>query len=188
MRVFFRQILEGMQYLHSRNIVHRDIKPDNILLDSNNKAKICDFGVSTVVGESGLTAGFCGSLAYMAPEVLNCPVGSEYVAKCSDCWSLGVLSYVMVTGRLPWSRDDFNTIRREAQEGKYIIPDTVSRSCANLIRRLMNPIVSERLTVEEALRHPWFRWRPLVRSFSAGSLPMMKPKRIVTPKIARQTQ
>ena len=176
-----------MRYLHRCNIVHRDIKPENILLDSDNEAKICDFGLSTVVGQSGLTGSPCGSPAYAAPEVLE---GNEYAAKCSDCWSLGVLLYVMVTGHLPWSGADASAIYLEAQESKYVMPDSVSPQCSDLIRGLMTVNVSERLPVEEALGHPWLRRRPLVRSRSTGSLNMTIPKqkRIIMHEMVRQVQ
>jgi BR serine/threonine kinase len=90
---FFRQIVYGVEYLHSLGICHRDLKSENVLLDSNYQVKISDFGLSKWIPE-GTATEQCGSAHYMAPEVV---AGGEYDPRRADIWSLGVILYTFVS-------------------------------------------------------------------------------------------
>ena len=151
-QIFFRQVLEGMLYMHELHIAHRDLKPENILVDADGAAKICDFGLAKYVGTGGMTETPCGSPVYVAPEVLS---DFPYDAKRADCWSLGVLLFAMVTGMSPWRSRNRNQLFAEICRGEYAIPAAVSTRCGDLIRKLMNIDVEERYTVEQALQHAW---------------------------------
>lgn len=151
-RVFFKNILDGILFIHSCNIAHRDLKPENILIDAEGHAKISDFGLSKYVGDSGLTSTSCGSPCYVSPDVLS---GKEYDAKKSDMWSCGVILYTMVTGLLPWTRRNQVELFQQIKNCQYRIPVFVSAECSSLIKGLMNPDPSKRLSAEEALNHPF---------------------------------
>ncbi|NXU21493.1 TSSK6 kinase, partial [Pardalotus punctatus] len=104
-RDIFVQVVRAVSYLHDRNLVHRDLKCENVLLSSDGRrAKISDFGFSKEVnGHVDLSSTFCGTVAFTPPEVL---MGIPYDAKKYDIWSLGVMLYMMVVGNIPF--DDSN--------------------------------------------------------------------------------
>ena len=151
-RLFFKNILDGVLFIHSCNIAHRDLKPENILIDAEGHAKISDFGLSKYVGDAGLTSTSCGSPCYVSPDVLT---GKEYDAKKSDMWSCGVILYTMVTGLLPWTRRNQVELFQQIRNCQYRVPAYVSPECSNLIKSLMNPDPEKRLSAEEALNHPF---------------------------------
>ena len=96
--VWFRQMCDGIEYCHSRGVVHRDLKCENLLLDSDENVKIIDFGFarSEMLPVNGLykvSETYCGSYAYAAPEIL---MGLPYIPQLADIWSMGVILYVMV--------------------------------------------------------------------------------------------
>ena len=98
-RRMFRQIAEAMEYLHSLNICHRDIKLDNILIENRtNNIKIIDFGFSVICGNQKLKI-FCGTPSYMSPEIVQ---KRDYEGKPVDMWALGVLLFAMLTGTFPF--------------------------------------------------------------------------------------
>jgi 5'-AMP-activated protein kinase, catalytic alpha subunit len=95
----FKQIIYGLAHCHCRSVLHRDIKLDNILLDNDGQIKLCDFGVSRVIGKKQHITEQCGTPAYIAPEIIS-DVG--YQGFAADIWSLGVLLYAMVCGTVPF--------------------------------------------------------------------------------------
>ena len=97
-RVYIAELVEGLSYLHKNKIIYRDLKPENVLFDSNGHLKITDFGLSKIGIEPGkLTKSFCGTPEYIAPEIIQ---GTGHSMK-ADWWSLGALMYQMLTGRPP---------------------------------------------------------------------------------------
>ncbi len=99
-RRIFKQVAEGVAYLHSHNIVHRDLKLDNILIEESTRmVKLIDFGFSVVVGNGVKLKVFCGTPSYMAPEIVR---KHEYDGKPVDIWALGVLLFVLLTGTFPF--------------------------------------------------------------------------------------
>ena len=99
-RRFFRQISEAFDYLHSKNIAHRDVKLDNILIEDNtNMIKVIDFGFTTFCQDNQKQKIFCGTPSYMAPELVR---KSEYDARQVDMWALGVLLYALLAGSFPF--------------------------------------------------------------------------------------
>lgn len=150
---FFRQILEGLIFMHAQNVAHRDLKPENILIDTEGNAKISDFGLSKQVGDSGLTSTPCGSPCYVAPEILA--PNTLYDAKKSDMWGAGVILYAMVTGELPWTKRQQAQLFKQIRTGEYSVPANIGQSCTLLIRGLMCLDLDKRLTAEKALKHPF---------------------------------
>nr|CAI5866492.1 unnamed protein product [Callosobruchus analis] len=118
-RIKFWQILSAVEYCHNRNIVHRDLKAENLLLDSNNNIKIADFGFSNYYTPGGQLSTWCGSPPYAAPEVFE---GKKYVGPEIDIWSLGVVLYVLVCGALPFDGCSLQALRDRVLSGRFRIP------------------------------------------------------------------
>ena len=152
---FFIQIINAVYYLHSNNIIHRDIKPENILIGDDNKLKLCDFGWAKELTLENRST-FCGTMEYMAPEI----VGSENYDYSVDIWSLGILLYELLFGHSPFNADSnkniiFNIKKHELNydnENKKI-----SNSCKDLIERLLNENPQKRLRIKDILEHPFIK-------------------------------
>ena len=149
-RVFFRQILNGLSYIHSMNVAHRDLKPENILLDIDGRAKISDFGLSKYIDKYGMVSTSCGSPVYVSPEVIS---GCLYDPKKSDMWSAGVIFYAMVTGQLPWTKRNKIQLYEQIKHAKFSIPEYLSNDCADFIKSMVNLNTEKRLTANQALQH-----------------------------------
>jgi len=161
---YMRQIFDSLKYVHSFSIAHRDLKPENLLLDHNNQIKISDFGLSRYVGKNGLVDTPCGSPCYASPECLS---GKSYDGCMSDIWSCGVILYAAMTGQLPWTKRNQQQLFDQIKRGEYTIPNYLTDNCRGFIRGLMTVDISKRLTIEQALEHPWLKTsesikRPLI--------------------------
>lgn len=162
-RRWFKGISSAISYLHQLEIAHRDIKNDNILIDSNGDAKLTDFGFScfTIDRQTRveiLSSTTCGTKAYVAPEIFRPP----YNAKIADVWSLGVCLYECVTLFQPF-RDDLPSqvfVRRQVERG-LVIPRTAQMTLSfwlqDLLRRMIEPDVNRRIKSSAILNHPWMR-------------------------------
>ncbi|XP_011694400.1 PREDICTED: serine/threonine-protein kinase grp isoform X2 [Wasmannia auropunctata] len=163
---YFRQLVCGVEYLHSRGVAHRDLKPENLLLDNNDNLKISDFGLATIYrmqGKERLLEKKCGTLPYVAPEVLV----RAYHAEPADVWSCGVILVALLAGELPWDQPQAECPEYIAwQDGKYmsLTPwkklDNLSLS---LIRKILTDSSSARYKMSDIKQHRWF-----VRSFTKG--------------------
>jgi len=142
----FTQIATAIYYCHNNCVVHRDIKPTNILIDHAGRAKIIDFGLSAVCEAGKLQGTFCGSPAYAPPEII---LGTKYSGEAADVWCLGVLLYAMVTNKLPF--DCFGKILA----CNWTRPDNVSDECRDLLNRMIVYDFNQRITMSEILTHPW---------------------------------
>lgn len=146
-----KQLLNAIAHCHRFNIVHRDIKPDNILFDSRNRVKLADFGSADWLGEVGTISGVVGTPYYVAPEVV---MGREYNEK-SDVWSAGVVLYVMLAGIPPFYGETVEEIFEAVIRGNLRFPPklfrTVSSSAKDLLRKMICRDVSRRFSAEQAL-------------------------------------
>ncbi|KAL5250278.1 hypothetical protein ACHWQZ_G016125 [Mnemiopsis leidyi] len=151
---FFRQIAVAVAYCHSKGFIHRDLKPENLLLDEQQNLKLIDFGLASkpMDVKHQLLHTCCGSPAYAAPEVIS---GQPYIGTEADLWSMGVLLYALLCGFLPFDDDNTATLYRLIQEGKYKVPDRLSKESARLIQGLLQVDPKRRLTVTDLLTHPW---------------------------------
>lgn len=164
-KFIFRQIIEGIQYIHSNNIVHRDIKLDNILIDINNTIKICDFGVAKQVKKGEILTEQCGTPAYIAPEILK---SNGYEGFGVDIWSAGVVLYTMLTGTVPFKANSFNELKNLIMKANYTsiedfnAADTssnkpISQDAGQLIKHILEIDPKKRFTAEQILNHPWMK-------------------------------
>lgn len=152
-RHFFKQIVRAVHYVHSKKIIHRDLKLENILLDGQNRCKIVDFGLSDYVSSKERTVTDAGTEAYLAPEVYNGNSGDSDPYKI-DVWSLGVILYALAHGRLPFSRPDWETCAKLDAEGPSFAED-LSSGYTRLVVAMLTPCPERRSSVDEITIDPW---------------------------------
>jgi MAP/microtubule affinity-regulating kinase len=171
-KFLFKQIIQGIKYIHSKNIVHRDIKLENILIDLKNNIKICDFGISKILNDKNQKLyDQCGTPMYMAPEILLSTKEKCYEAFPIDLWSSGICLYIMLNGTLPFSTNDnfdnddsidFNkkntmTLRYNIIHNNPKIIENISNEAIDLLNGLLNKNPKLRFTVDDVLNHPWLK-------------------------------
>ncbi|XP_071743359.1 serine/threonine-protein kinase MARK2 isoform X9 [Lepeophtheirus salmonis] len=151
-RAKFRQIVSAVQYCHQKKIIHRDLKAENLLLDSEMNIKIADFGFSNEFIPGNKLDTFCGSPPYAAPELFQ---GKKYDGPEVDVWSLGVILYTLVSGSLPFDGSTLRELRERVLRGKYRIPFYMSTDCENLLKKflVLNPV--RRASLETIMRDKW---------------------------------
>ncbi|OAC99876.1 hypothetical protein MUCCIDRAFT_146914 [Mucor lusitanicus CBS 277.49] len=153
-RHHFQQIILGLDYCHHHLICHRDLKPENLLLNSRNSIKIADFGMASLQPLGSMLETSCGSPHYASPEIV---AGMPYNGSSCDIWSCGVILYALLTGHLPFDDENIRQLLKKVKSGKYIMPDNISRSAQDLIRRILVVDPSKRLNMQQIMSHPWFR-------------------------------
>lgn len=152
------QVLHAINYLHSLDVVHRDLKPENLLYYSpadDSKIMISDFGLSKETAEVEQLGTACGTPGYVAPEVLR----RKPYGKPIDCWSIGVIAYILLCGYPPFYHDNDAELFQQIMKAQYEFDspywDDISDSAKDFIRHLMDLDPKKRFTCVQALEHPW---------------------------------
>ncbi|XP_014610981.1 PREDICTED: serine/threonine-protein kinase D3 isoform X3 [Polistes canadensis] len=152
------QILVALKHLHSKNIVHCDLKPENVLLSSDNEftqVKLCDFGFARIIGEKSFRRSVVGTPAYLAPEVLR----NKGYNRSLDMWSVGVIIYVSLSGTFPFNEEE--DINEQIQNAAFMYPPTpwkeISSDAIDLINNLLQVKQRKRYTVDKSLQHVWLQ-------------------------------
>ncbi|XP_040269140.1 calcium/calmodulin-dependent protein kinase type 1D [Bufo bufo] len=153
-----RQVLDAVFYLHRLGIVHRDLKPENLLYfsqEGESKIMISDFGLSKMEGKGDVMSTACGTPGYVAPEVL----AQKPYSKAVDCWSIGVIAYILLCGYPPFYDENDSKLFEQILKADYEFDspywDDISDSAKDFISHLMEKDPNKRYTCEQALRHPW---------------------------------
>ena len=166
---FFTQVCTGVNYLHENSITHRDLKPENILITSSNLAKICDFGWCAEGNSERST--YCGTLDYMAPEILK---GFQYTNSV-DVWALGVLLYEMLHGCPPFNAKNDSEKSRLIRLGNFRFAEEVPEDCRDLIKGILQGAPEARPSVLQILAHPWVARVLLLQGRVKVDLPSFAP-------------
>ena len=145
----FHQLSMGIEYLHNNRIVHRDVKLENVLFDSERNVKLVDFGFSVFVGERRLKV-FCGTPSYMAPEIVK---RKEYWGFPVDIWSFGVLLYAMLCGRFPFTAKSYPVLYKTIVRGVYNIPEHLSINARDLLGKMLRLDADRRATIWQIRKH-----------------------------------
>jgi len=149
-----RQVLHAIAYMNSVGIAHRDLKPENLLLDADHNIKISDFGLSKDFSSEVMTTS-CGTATYVAPEVLS---ATGYDVAC-DIWSVGVITYILLSGHIPFDGPDEDKVFDKILTANYSFPpqlwDPVSDEAKDFISKIFVVEPKNRMTASECLEHPW---------------------------------
>ena len=147
------QLVSGMQYMYNNNIYHRDLKPQNILIDKYYNLKITDFGLAKDDDENPLFETICGSPMYMAPEIMK----YKKYDKKADLWSLGIIFYELLTGKTPFTANNHMELLENIEKQKIYFPShiKISHDARDLLVRLLNKNSKERITWDQLFNHPW---------------------------------
>uniref|UniRef100_A0A3Q0QTN8 Checkpoint kinase 2 n=1 Tax=Amphilophus citrinellus TaxID=61819 RepID=A0A3Q0QTN8_AMPCI len=170
-KLYFYQMLCAVQYLHSNGIIHRDLKPENILLSSQEDIcliKVTDFNQSRILEEAVLMRTLCGTPSYLAPEVFTHASTTGY-GLAVDAWSLGVLLFVCLGGYPPFHESfGHQSITDQIVKGEFTMVQSkwknVSDQAKDVVRKLLVVDPTKRMTIEEALQHPWLQDKKMLET------------------------
>jgi len=155
-RRLFYDLASGVEYMHSNNLVHRDIKCENCLIGYNGILKLGDFGFARSMEQDSLSSTFCGSTVYAAPEILI--AGGAYDPRWVDSWSCGIVLYAMLTAKMPFSRNVLTKFVKYRYVEAPPIPTHITDMAISVIRGILlfNPDERLKLTVIAKKKHEWY--------------------------------
>ncbi|EEF44648.1 CBL-interacting serine/threonine-protein kinase 10 [Ricinus communis] len=156
-RKYFQQLINAVDFCHSRGVYHRDIKPENLLLDENENLKITDFGLSALADckhQDGLLHTTCGTPAYVAPEVIN---RRGYDGAKADIWSCGVVLYVLLAGYLPFHDSNLMEMYRKIGRAEFKCPNWFPQDARRLVFKMLDPNPNTRISIAKIKESSWFK-------------------------------
>ncbi|KAJ4359304.1 hypothetical protein N0V85_009455, partial [Neurospora sp. IMI 360204] len=153
--LWFRDLILGIEYLHSQGVIHRDIKPDNLLLTEDDVLKIVDFGVSEIFEKTDemKTAKPAGSPAFLPPEL--CAKHGDVSGRAADIWSMGVTLYCLRYGKLPFAHDNQLEMWEAIKTEEPQFPPDEKPEFLDLMHRILEKDPAKRITMHELREHPW---------------------------------
>ncbi|KAK2738861.1 serine/threonine-protein kinase KIN2 [Myotisia sp. PD_48] len=169
-RKFARQIASALDYCHRNNIVHRDLKIENILISKTGDIKIIDFGLSNLYSPKSQLKTFCGSLYFAAPELLQ---ARQYVGPEVDVWSFGIVLYVLVCGKVPFDDQNMPQLHAKIKKGIVEYPPGLSSDCRHIISRMLVTDPKQRASLGEIMNHPW-----MMKGYSGPPENFLKPREL----------
>ncbi|GAM20059.1 hypothetical protein SAMD00019534_032340 [Acytostelium subglobosum LB1] len=167
-KYYVYQVIQACLYLHSNQIVHRDLKIGNLFID-NMKIKVGDFGLSTKIEQGERKKTICGTPNYMAPEVLDNSNGHSYEV---DIWSIGIILYTLLVGRPPFETQDVKTTYQRIKQNQYTFPkeSPISDDAKRLIVSILNPIPEQRPKLNQILQHNFFTFSSIPKYLPVSAL------------------
>jgi len=159
-RSLTRNLFSAIEHMHSRDIVHRDVKPENLLLCNafdDSSIKIADFGFAREIHQGVMLNRLCGSSQYLSPEILK---GENY-GKTVDMWSCGVVIFTLLCGYTPFHHEHTEHVYHKIRNGAFEFDakywSNISAEAKDLICQLLTVEADKRITIQEAFNHPWFQ-------------------------------
>lgn len=160
--VYFKQLIDGLEYLHSKGIVHKDIKPSNLLVATDDTLKISDFGVAEqldIFAQDDTCFTSQGSPAFQPPEIANGV--DQFCGFKVDIWASGVTLFNILTGKYPFEGESIYRLFENIGKGDLVIPSEVDDTLGSLLKGMLDKDFDVRFTIQEIRRHLWFRKKPL---------------------------
>ncbi|KAK9830087.1 hypothetical protein WJX72_009710 [[Myrmecia] bisecta] len=163
-RKYFRDVIQGLDYLHFNRVVHGDLKPENMLLAADGRVKISDFGSAHVFARGDTMLRTAGTPAFLAPEMCE---GKAYHGRVADLWALGICLYMFVFGVVPFKADTILRLYEEVKTAPLRFPGepAASKPLRDLLRRMLEKDAGKRLSMAQIMAHPWVSHQ--------GSLPLV---------------
>lgn len=153
-KFYIAEIVLGLEYLHSKDVIYRDLKPGNILVDIEGHIRLADFGLARLLDEKmNVISTIVGSPAYMSPEVIT----RERLSKAADLYSLGVVMHEILTGNIPFSEFDCVKLFAQIKESKFTIDNSLGKEAQDLVRKLLNRKPILRPNIQDIKLHPFFK-------------------------------
>ncbi|GAB4838204.1 CBL-interacting serine/threonine-protein kinase 21 [Ancistrocladus abbreviatus] len=153
-RKYFQQLIDALEYCHCRGVCHRDLKPQNLLLDCKGNLKISDFGLSALRKPGALLSTACGSPCYVAPELLR---NKGYDGAAVDVWACGVILFELLAGYLPFDDRNLLNLYKKIMRAEYKCPEWFTAREQELTARIFDPNPKTRITVPEIIEDEWFQ-------------------------------
>ncbi|KAK1430386.1 hypothetical protein QVD17_13084 [Tagetes erecta] len=155
-RFYFQQLVTTLHFCHQNGVAHRDLKPQNLLLDEDGNLKVSDFGLSALPEskKDGLLHTACGTPAFTAPEIVR---GKGYDGAKADAWSCGVILFNLLTGYLPFDDGNLPNMYRKIHNREILFPDWISKQPRVIIHKLLDPNPKTRMSIETLMGVSWFK-------------------------------
>lgn len=161
----FRQVVSGIRYLHYQNVVHGDIKPQNLLLGDDGLVKIADFGISQMLSASGQKlADAAGTPAFMSPELCQ---GQSFSGQLADIWAIGATMFMLKFGHPPFLAKSIINLYVKIINDPLVFPAPIDPGLKNLLENLLVKDPMKRYTLQQIIMHPWFRHPPSLSKAAA---------------------
>ncbi|CAN6924970.1 hypothetical protein YC2023_011768 [Brassica napus] len=178
-RRYFQQLASALQFSHRDGVAHRDVKPQNLLLDKEGNLKVSDFGLSALPEHlrNGLLHTACGTPAYTAPEVIS---RRGYDGAKADAWSCGVILFVLLVGEVPFDDSNIASMYRKIQRRDYKFPSWISKQAKSIIYQMLDPNPATRMGIETVMKTTWFKKSLETSQFNFESEPVLEKSSSIT--------